>query len=330
MMESRLSFSSWIKSLKEPLDAVRKPHRTYREVFARIESMIRLFPEVVQADLFGFSVLGHPLWCVEVVHPGCLPDGVLILANLHAMEHVGVEVCLTLIQHAASGGGGWRKRPLCVVPVANPDGFLAVEEALAEGKRFFLRKNRNGVDLNRNFSVHFDPDSFLNRFFKAFFHPGAGPLSEPETRALDSLAGRVRPGFVASLHAFGEWIYFPYAGSRRRAPDHRAMYEIAREMAARQPYKRYRVMQLGRRSRFFLARGAEIDHFYEKHGAFSFLMEIGSGPSLGSPHGWLSPYRWFTPEPARLNKDVANVLSALDYLSEAAPPGGIGTSGSGR
>src|SRR5690606_14971862 len=204
---------------------------------------------------------------------------------------------------------------LVVLPMANPDGFRAVEDDLVRGARRFRRANRRGVDLNRNFAVGWDDRYYLNRLLGRLFSPGAGPLSEPETQAIDRLLAEVRPTYAVSLHAFGEWIFLPYAGSRRPPADLDRMLEIARAMTAAQPYRPYRVMQLARRSRLFQARGAEIDHLHERYGALAFLIEIGAGPRLGAPGTWLLPYGWFTPPAALLERDVANVVPALEALA---------------
>lgn len=87
-------------------------------------------------------------------------------------------------------------------------------------------------------------------------------------------------------------------------------------LAARQPGRAYKTVQLGRRSRYFRACGSEIDHFYGRYGALSFLIEIGAGPRLRSPSTWLSPYRGYTLPDPLLEGDIARVLSAIDYLGE--------------
>jgi hypothetical protein len=75
-------------------------------------------------------------------------------------------------------------------------------------------------------------------------------------------------------------------------------------------------MQLGKRSHYFKACGSEIDHFYGRYGALSFLIEIGAGPRLTAPSTWLTPYRWYTPPDRLLERDIAKILPALDYLAE--------------
>jgi hypothetical protein len=312
---------AWCAGLREVEGARERPHLTWAGLWSRVASLAgRDGDGVVQAARAGTSVRGEPIWAVSVDHGrGAAAGTVMIVAGLHAMEHVGPQTALALIERAAAGEGGWRGRRLVVVPVANPDGFLAVERALAEGKRRFFRANARGVDLNRNFAVSWDDRYAWNRLLGPIFSAGSAPLSEPESRALDGLAARERPGYVASLHAFGEWIFVPYAGRREPPPDEAELRAHAEAMASRMPFRKYRVVRLTQRTGIFQARGAELDHFYDRHGALSFLFEIGAGPSLLEPEGWLWPYRWYTPRADRLMRDVANVLPALDYLASAPP-----------
>jgi predicted deacylase len=272
----------------------------------------------------GQSARGRPIEA-SVLAPDGARGTILVIAGLHAMEAAGTAVAEALVAavREAPVGSPWRRRRWAVVPVANPDGRAEVDAALAAGGRAarrFRRGNARGVDLNRNFGVHWDGDYYLSRWFPRVFAAGDGPLSEPETAALDALAAAERPAAVVSLHAFGEWIYVPWAGRREPPPAQPAMLEIARAMAAaqRRPYK---VAALAQRSRLFRAHGAEIDHFHERFGAYAFLVEIGAGPRLDDPRGWLVPYRWYTPRDEALAADVANVLPALAALAEAALPG---------
>ena len=312
-MAAEAPLAEWALSLDEPAaaDAVRLPYRTYAATWRTLAAL----PPRVRANRIGESTGGEPLWAFAVDPPDPPRATTFVLAGLHAMEHVGVATAIALLERASGPDSPWRAHRLVVVPMGNPDGFRLVETDLARGARRFRRANARGVDLNRNFAVGWDDRYYLNRLLGRIFSPGAGPLSEPETRAIDELFARERPAHAVSLHAFGEWIFVPYAGNRRAPPDLDRLLEIAGGMAAAQPRRRYRVLQLARRTRVFQARGAEIDHFYERHGALSFLVEIGAGPRLREPPTWFLPYGWFTPPAALLEADVANVVPAVEHLA---------------
>jgi hypothetical protein len=317
-------FRSWARSLADsgargaPL--ARSYARFWRELGEQ-RGLVAAEPAgagAVAAWRYGTSVLGEPLWAFAT-GPAAAPV-ILVIAGLHALEHVGPLAASALLARAAAevraGAGPWSKRRLVVAPLANPDGFRAVEAARASGRRAFLRGNGRGVDLNRNFAEAWRGGAALGRLLPRVFAPGSGPLSEPEAAALDALAAAVRPAAVVSLHAFGEWIYVPWANRREPPAESERLLGLARAMAARQA-KPYGVVQLGRRSRLFTAGGAEIDHFLARHGALSFLIEIGQGPRLGAPSTWFDPYRWYTADEVRLQADIAQVLPALDALAEA-------------
>ena len=300
-------------------DGAVRLYRSYRDTWQRLAALTGPGAPL-GAHRIGESALGQPLWSLSVEPDSSPVRTTLVVAGLHAMEHVGVATAVALLERAAAGSAPWRtqRHRLVVVPMANPDGFRAACASVAAGSRRFVRTNARGVDLNRNFAIGWDRRYYLHRLLGPVFAAGAGPLSEPETQALDRLAAAARPTYAVSLHAFGRWIYLPYAGSREAPPDQGRLLALGRAMAAAPALRRpYRVRQLGRRSRLFQARGAEIDHFYRRHGALSFLIEIGAGPRLAAPDTWTHPYAWFTPPAPLLERDVAEVLPAVEYLASA-------------
>jgi hypothetical protein len=308
-----VDLASWAAGLAGPERPRRRPHLAYRAFGARLLQLAG--QPRVQVQCSGRSVQGEPIWCVTVAPPQLPAQAtVFVLAGLHAMEHAGVAAALALLERASSAETPWRDRRLAVLPLANPDGFRAVEDNLARGRRRFVRGNARGVDLNRNFAAFWDGSYYLHRLLPRVYAPGPAPLSEPESAAVDRLLGALRPALAVSLHAFGRWIFLPYAGSEREPEAAGQLLSIARTMVSRQP-EPYRIAQLGRRSRWFRARGAEIDHMLERHGVLAFLIEIGAGPRLAAPATWLSPYRWYTPPDALLQRDVASVVAAVEALA---------------
>jgi hypothetical protein len=311
-------FQDWASRQPQRRQFVHHPYRTYHDIWTGVAQLARRSGASVQVHRYGTSVRGEPLWCVTVEQPGANPEAtILLIANLHAMENLGVAAALATLEEASAGAANWPRRRLVVVPVANPDGFIEVEESLAAGRARFLRGNARGVDLNRNFEVHWS--GRCNRLLRRFFSPGPHPLSEPECRALDELAARERPDYVVSLHAFGNRIFIPYLGNPEPPPDLEGIRSLALAMTELQPHTRYSVLRLAEKTRFIKAYGSELDHFYVRYGSWTFLVEIGSGPELGKPHLLRHPYRWYTPSPERVERDVANLIPALNHLASAPP-----------
>ncbi len=125
----------------------------------------------------GRSVQGRPISC-QVFGQG--PETILIMAGIHGSEPAGTplvrELAGYLVRHPELLDG----RRIILLPEANPDGLVA-------GRRFNVR----GVDLNRNFPAS---------NFAAVSRHGPRPLSEPESRLLDSLLEQHRPTRIVSLH----------------------------------------------------------------------------------------------------------------------------------
>ncbi len=142
---------------------------------------------------------------------------VFVLCNQHARETVTGELCYhlvrllqlqtrddefttTLEEQTLRGVAYW------VVPVGNPWGRQMVEANLSQA---CLRKNANGVDLNRNYpSPHARPYPTDSDEEEA----GPEPLSEYESRDVAAFAAYVDPHLVVNVHSGGADILLPYDG----------------------------------------------------------------------------------------------------------------------
>lgn len=249
--------------------------------------------------------------------------GILLLSLLHPMEWIGLEANLALLEGWIPGlSTAVTSDPLppgtrvYSIPVANSDGRARVEDVLLRGRPAWIRGNRAGVDLNRNFPQGYRRRPHWLRFWP-FYRPGSGPLSEPETAAIAQWIRSLSPALSFSLHSFGNKIFYPPCSRYRSDPvasRHREGLEGA--LAGTGPGL-YQSGQLGRWSPFFRACGTEIDFLAAETGGLAYLIELSAG-GFGR-WGWgrlLHPFYLFNPpDPAG---ELAIVLPALRRLAASA------------
>ena len=149
--------------------------------FAALALLTWLFAAATSAaadsrQAIGRSVQGRPI----VLFRDTAPDPalkVLVVGAIHGDEAAGTRIARRLITSEPP-----TRTALLVVPTVNPDGVAAG-----------TRGNARGVDLNRNFPFRWQPLSGGE-------YSGAGPLSEPETRAAYGLILRERPDVTIWFH----------------------------------------------------------------------------------------------------------------------------------
>jgi len=134
-------------------------------------------------DELGRSIEGRPVWGGGFGDLSTRAAPVLVFGGIHGDEPSSVEAVAELVRRVA--GGHVEHGPLFVVPALNPDGvFLGSKNSARD------------VDLNRNF-----PSRTWQAAHEPGYFPGTAPLSEPETRLLADLVGRLRPRGVVAVHA---------------------------------------------------------------------------------------------------------------------------------
>ena len=155
------------------------PKRSRLRWLAALGLIASLIPAAARADdrqAVGHSVEGRPIVLFRDAVPAPALT-VLVVGDIHGDEPAGMRIARRLI-----AGGAPARTELLVVPTINPDG-------LAAG----TRGNAHGVDLNRNFPYRWRP-------LGGGEYSGAGPLSEPESRAAHRLVRREKPDLTIWFH----------------------------------------------------------------------------------------------------------------------------------
>jgi hypothetical protein len=328
--DEALRFHTWVAYLPEQAapEGI-GDYRTADAIWREIADLLEERPGVVTPERIGTTHDNRPLWAFHCVSPTVpVHRKVLVFGGIHAMEWIAAEVAtdalIACAHHPPPGVA------VTFVPLLNPDGRSKVEADLRAGETRWRRGNRLNVDLNRDFAVNREPRAVWAKLpvTRMFYAHSDAPLSQPETRALDGLADQERFHRAVSLHAFGAFHYYPWAGRFQRPPDRAAFQELGYAMSAAQVGPRaYRVRQLGRNFFFFRAQGAEIDHLYGLYGTRAFLIELTrSGASVRHPRHFWPYFRRYNPDNREVH--VQDGLAALWALyTYPTLPGEVGDDG---
>jgi hypothetical protein len=314
-----VDFPEWTRGLEVPADTPRAPYRFRQQVYSQLAEIVRERPGVVEAFPVGDTVERRPIWAFRVSSPTDEPKvKVLVFGGIHALEWISTEVATTfLLEMAEAPPPGVE---LVVIPLVNVDGRDNVERDLVAGQNVYRRGNANKVDLNRDFEVNREAKAIWRHLVPAYYGTSPAPLSQPESQALDRLAGEERFDVSVSLHSFGGFLYYPWGGLWKRPPDATLFEELGAVMQGGQGAHSYTVKQLCHWGFLFRIHGAELDHFYGKYGTLSFLVELTrSGLEPMRPNTWRDYFRWYNPrDPSKTIESGVGALRALVRYRELA------------
>ncbi|MFE0145894.1 M14 family zinc carboxypeptidase [Nonomuraea sp. NPDC059007] len=193
----------------------------------QLRSIANANKDVVKLMSIGKTIQGKDILAAKVTSLArILPDGakpaVFYSATQHAREWIATEVNMRLLKHVVANKASLRSllgtTELWFLPVANPDGY---DFSFTEGNRLWRKNLRDvngdgtitrgdGVDPNRNFPTNFHYDEEGSSSIPSSdTYRGAGPASEPETKAFDGLMKRIRFAFNVNYHSFGPLLLYP-------------------------------------------------------------------------------------------------------------------------
>jgi hypothetical protein len=269
------------------------PYRGLGELYGALDGLAARGARVTEV---GRSVRGEPLIAVHLgeANVDARTRTSVIVAGLHPIEWIGVEVCIALLERLARED--LRGRSLVAFPIANPDGVLEVEMSLRASRRRLVRHNAHGVDLNRNFDAHWEKKGLGQLLLRRIYASGSHAASEPEVAAIAHALSARRVDRAVSLHSFGGAVLYPSTYSRRPVADaaeHRLWARHVARVADRA--RPYRAVQAAWFGYGFTASGLELDWFHDRHGALSLLVECSRGGRGLRPSRLFSPFAWFNP-----------------------------------
>ncbi|MFE0775345.1 M14 family zinc carboxypeptidase [Streptomyces sp. NPDC058861] len=211
-------------------DGVFRPYGGPGGLKQEILDTARTHPGLTKAVSIGKTLKGQDILALKISKgAGRSKDGskpaTLYMSNQHAREWITPEMTRRLMHHYLDGYGKDERitrivdtTELWFVLSANPDGYDHTHADPANRQwRKNLRDNDgdgrtgpgDGVDLNRNFAYKWgydnegsSPDPADETF------RGEGPMSEPETRAIDAFQKRIGFAYGINYHSAAQLLLY--------------------------------------------------------------------------------------------------------------------------
>ncbi len=278
------------------------------EILEELLTLQENFPDWIVIDSIGHSSeFNLPIWMAKISDFPAEAEAepaLLFIGQIHAEEVEGVEVTMALINtlleniDADESRNRVENSELYFIPTLNPEGLNIVHSEMDVTFRKNCRDNigdgefryrdrvgwdTSGVDLNRNFPLHWNRGQGLyergNEFAVYNYYRGPSPASEPEIHALMKLAKKKRFQYSINYHSSrsrvnSESVLAPYYwGQGKEPPDNAAIETLRNAIALRIPNQNgqgtYDPRQTTQRN------GQSPDWFYQATGSYHYIIEIG-------------------------------------------------------
>jgi len=277
-----LSFVAVFTSSSFLFADVSHDYPSHDEMVAEMFALKSSAPDYVQIGEIGKSVQGRPIYFFKISRPGeKAKSEALVAANIHGNEWIGNRVAMSMAKRILrdKASDPWISSLLDDVdfwflPCINPDGYVRTWEELDndDAEWAHMRKNANGVDLNRNFPLPaertVDMDLAGSNDPAHIRYMGPYPYSEPETRAVrDFVASR---SFFAAIDFHSNWAVFfpPKCNGNACGARFKDMLEAARD---RQPHLKYPTVAAWRVDSFS---GEMEDTLFYEYGVMAVCWEV--------------------------------------------------------
>lgn len=252
------------------------------EMYEEIYSLAKANSSTVEIVEYGKSVKGLALLAVRI-HAG---DGkkrpeALIGANIHGNEYIANRLAIAVAKRLLEDNenDSWIKKlrgsfEFWILPCINPDGYVKTWELAGNGEWAVMRKNANGVDLNRNFplyGIRWLPIAWAGSHNpKNQYYSGTAPYSEPETKAIRDFVSTRRFFSAIDFHSWGGLIIPP------KCADHNCVSKykrIASAYKAKQPHVKYKRLQFRWVDQYT---GEMEDMLYYEYGTLAVCIELST------------------------------------------------------
>ncbi|XP_062582528.1 carboxypeptidase B-like [Saccostrea cucullata] len=309
-----LKANQWISDLQKLIDEA-EPSRSRRATsfsvgsfndHASINSYLDSLASNsrVSVHSMGQTYEGRTIKYVKISNNvGSSKKAIYVDGGIHAREWLAVSTVLYMIDQMANNPTHDRtidtllqKFDFYFAPVVNPDGY---EYSRTHDRMW--RKNRrpighgcDGVDLNRNFAYHWNPDNGGSHNPCEEVHSGTHASSEIETRNLEKfLCGHGNLLAYLNVHTYGQYWIYPWGYTPVLPADYRDLDHLGRTAASAIRHTHGKSFTVGEDTRvLYAAAGGADDYAKGACGVkYSYTVELRDT----GLHGFVAPSSYIIP-----------------------------------
>jgi len=224
-------------------------YRTPTEIYAYLDTLITLQPNVISKESIGLTIEGRTMWAYRIKAPGPLDTSkpaLFINGAQHAREWISPAATVWAMDRLVRNYGVLPDVTALLdqvnwyfVPIANPDGYqytFPVAQGGA-GQRLWRKNRRNngdgsfGVDTNRNWSIGWGLNGGSSATPSSETYRGTAPFSEPEVvnirdyvMNIPNLKGHV------DVHSYSQLVLAPWGYTTDPPPREAEVLAVANAM----------------------------------------------------------------------------------------------------
>jgi hypothetical protein len=284
-------------------------YHDYADITARLRELSAIDPSRVGMQAIGASFDGRPLWALRIGADGTGKKHMLINGTQHAREWLATMATTCVADRLVRNYDAdpairdfVDSTELWVVPVVNPDGYQYTWSTDRYWRK--NRRDRYGVDLNRNFGVAWG-GSGASRDRGSETYRGEYAFSEPETIALRDFVKREGFALHIDFHTYSQLILYPWGYTGTPTKDHTRFAAVGDRMASAMFATHETHYKLMQSVELYPAAGTMSDWMYGDAQAQSFTIE------LRPAGGWGRGRNGFVRPPEEIRPTCDEALAAV-------------------
>ncbi|XP_073074330.1 carboxypeptidase O isoform X1 [Manis javanica] len=213
------------------------------EIYQWMRQINEKYRDVVTQHFLGMTYENQPMYYLKISQPSSDTKKIIWMdCGIHAREWIAPAFCQWFVKEILQN---YRDNPrirrflrnldFYVLPVLNIDGYIYSWTTDRLWRKSHSSHNNGtcfGTDLNRNFNASWCSIGASKNCSDLTFC-GAGPVSEPETKAVSSFIESKKENIVCflTMHSYGQLILLPYGYTENKTSNHEELIQVGQKAA---------------------------------------------------------------------------------------------------